>query len=192
MERRIVLASASPRRRQLLAALGLVAEVIPADIDEEALQAPTPGALVEELARAKARAVAQRVREGLIIAADTTVYIDGMVLGKPRDEAEALTMLERLNGRTHEVFSGVAVLAQPEGICRSGHERTAVTFRRLRRRQLERYVATGEPMDKAGAYGIQERGAALVCRVEGCYFNVVGLPVALLAELLASFGVEVP
>lgn len=165
---------------------------MPAEIDERAVQAPSPGALVEELARVKAWAVASRIGEGLVIGADTAVVIDGQVLGKPRDREEALAMLQRLNGRSHEVLSGVAVVAVPEGICRSGHERTTVTFRRLSRRQLERYVATGEPMDKAGGYGIQERGAALVRRVEGCYFNVVGLPIALLAELLAEFGVELP
>lgn len=173
---RIVLASASPRRQQLLAALGWELEVVHPEVDEAALPAESPVALVMRLARSKARAVA-RARPGqIVVGADTTVVLDGEALAKPAHAAEARQMLSSLQGRTHHVLTGYCVIR--DGTERSDVVRTAVTFRPLTDREIESYVALGESLDKAGAYGIQGHGGALVDRVEGSYPNVVGLPVA--------------
>jgi septum formation protein len=139
-------------------------------------------------------AVARRRPGRLVLAADTLVVIGGKGLGKPVDAAEAADMLMELSGRTHSVLTGVALGGAMEGQarCRVDHAHTWVTFRQFSREVAEAYVATGEPMDKAGAYGIQGKGACLVDRIEGCYFNVVGLPVSLVTRMLAEFGVDIP
>lgn len=191
----LVLASSSPRRRQLLRQVGLPFRVLPADLDEEAYLATlpsglSPGEVVERLALAKARQVAARLRQArLVLAADTTVVLDGELIQKPRDAGEARRMLARLAGRTHEVYTGVALVG-PRGT-RVAHERTRVTMAAADAGRVDRYVRTGEPLDKAGAYAVQGFGSVLVERVEGCYFNVVGLPLALLDRLLQDFGVDV-
>jgi septum formation protein len=207
--RRLVLASASPRRRELLAQAGFIFDVIPAHIPEEPRPGEDPVAYVTRLAREKASAVfdsegaegqgprdqgnkgpgihgaADRAHapEGIVVlGADTTVTLDGHILEKPRDAEDAARMLRMLSGRTHRVITGVAVVdAQGSEVAA---EVTAVRFTTMSDPEIAEYVATGEPMDKAGAYGIQGRAAKWIPRVEGCYFNVVGLPLALVTAML--------
>ena len=182
----IVLASTSPRRRELLQLLGLSFEVFPADLDETWRDGELPAAHAERLATQKAAA---RPRPGAVtVGADTIVVIDGAILGKPRDAAEARAMLRRLAGREHEVFTGVAVLHG--GRAASGVTRTVVRFRELDEATITAYVATGEPLDKAGAYGIQGFGAVLVERIDGDYFTVMGLGLGLLVDLLERVGLR--
>ena len=191
---KIVLASASPRRSQLLNALGLEFSVQPSPTLEPA---PTrddgqnPGAFVERLARLKAQNIASdasnELVDELILAADTVVELDGEILGKPRDEADAIAMLTRLRGQTHRVYSGIC-LQRGETI-QSAHEITRVTFGEFSDDFIAAYVATGEPLDKAGSYGAQGRGALLVSKIEGDYWNVVGLPLFRLSRMLREFGV---
>ncbi len=183
----LVLASASPRRRRLLELTGLAFEVVPSDIEETLGSSEDPGMHVERLAREKARAVAADRPEALIIGADTLVVIDHTALGKPRDEPHAVDTLMQLQGQMHRVETGVAVLA-PGGRMESSLVSVHVRFRPFDRRTARQYVATGEPMDKAGAYGIQGYGATLVEWIEGDYFAVMGLPLARLVSLLRAQG----
>lgn len=187
----LVLASASPRREQLLRQLGLDFRVSASGLDEEqaAPAGAAPAVMVRELALAKARAVAAREPAAVVLAADTVVVLDGEVLGKPASPAAAEEMLARLQGRTHRVFTGVAAVA-PGGAAAAEVEETRVTVRPLTRAEIRAYVASGEPLDKAGGYAIQGRGALLVTRVEGCYYNVVGLPLARAAAVLARVGFD--
>lgn len=180
----LTLASASPRRRELLASLGVAFEVAPADLDERVLPGERPEAYVRRLAAEKARAVQARRPGGSVLGADTEVVLDGRILGKPRDHEEARAMLRALAGRAHEVWTGVA-LATDEGI-RVEAVRTDVWFRALDDDEIAEYVATGEPMDKAGAYGIQGGAARFVERVEGSYTNVVGLPLEVVGAMIAG------
>jgi len=198
----LILASASPRRRELLAQAGYVFEVRPAHVNEDARPGENAIAYVTRLAREKAEAVYNREQgdlgtreqkdtgpdadaavEGLVVlGADTTVEVDGQILAKPEDAADAARMLRLLSGRTHRVITGVAVVT-----ARGAHvaaEVTGVKFLTLSEAEIAAYIATGEPMDKAGAYGIQGRAARWIPRVEGCYFNVVGLPLALVSTML--------
>lgn len=187
----LVLASASPRRRELLAELGLQFEVRPAAADETPRPAELPEALVIRLALAKAKSAA---RDGeLALGADTVVALADEILGKPADAAEARAMLRRLAGQEHEVWTGVALVARERGRCRivARAARTRVVFRPLSAAEIDAYVASGHPLDKAGAYGIQGAASAFVTGFEGSYSNVVGLPVELVAELLAGFGLAV-
>jgi nucleoside triphosphate pyrophosphatase len=178
----LVLASSSPRRRQLLEMLGLEVEVRPPHIPELRLPGEAPRAYVERLAREKASVVPGN----LVLAADTTVVVEGEVLEKPVDAEDALRMLRRLQGRAHQVLTAVA-LRTPRGVL-GATDVTAVVFRAADDDLLRAYVATGEPMDKAGAYGIQGYGAALVERIEGDFFSVMGLPVRLVLQLLEQAG----
>ncbi len=195
----LILASASPRRRELLAQAGFRFAVHPAQIDEEPQPDEDPAAYVTRLAREKAEAVYRQLRvpggeannlgEGdtlVVLGADTTVTLDGAILGKPADAADAARMLRRLSGRTHRVMTGIA-LATATGT-EAAAETTTVQFDPFPEAEIARYVATGEPMDKAGAYAIQGRAACWIPRIEGCYFNVVGLPLARLRALLDSCG----
>lgn len=182
----LVLASGSPRRRDVLRQLRLEHTIRVADIDETYLPDETPEAHVERLARAKAEAVASEVPGSLVIGGDTIVLDDGRVLGKPRDGDEAVEMLLSLAGRTHSVLSGLALVG-PGGTV-SAVDTTEVRFRDLSRAEARRYVETGEPLDKAGAYGIQGLGAALVEGLDGDYYSVVGFPVGTFIELLARAG----
>ena len=189
MTPKIILASNSPRRRELLTQIGLSFTVSPADVDESILPGESPEAYAVRVALDKARTAAVRAREGIVIAADTIVVIGDSILGKPADAKEAAGMLAMLAGKEHRVVTALAVM---DAVTTKSVTRTSVTmvwFRDLTRREIDAYVATGEPMDKAGAYGIQERGALLVDRIEGCYSNVVGLPLSLLGEMLREFGV---
>jgi septum formation protein len=188
----LVLASASPRRRELLARAGLAFEVVPADIDESARPGESPEALAERLAREKALAVARRVGPApprLALAADTLVVLEGDVLGKPRDAADAEALLGRLVGRTHRVLTGVAVApsAAPTAL-RSRVVESRVRMRPASAAEIRRYVATGEPLDKAGAYGLQGEGRRFVAEVEGSESNVIGLPLDETLALLREAG----
>jgi septum formation protein len=182
----LVLASQSPRRAELIGRLGLTFETLPADIDERYLSGETPPQHAERLSREKALKIAADRPDALVVGSDTIVVIDGEVLGKPRDRDHAIEMLTRLSGREHEVCTGVAVAHR--GRVESGLERVKVRFRVLDGRACERYVDTGEPMDKAGAYGIQGFGSALVEGIQGDYFAVMGLPVVRMLELIERFG----
>jgi septum formation protein len=182
----LVLASQSPRRAELIGRLGLTFDTVPADIDERYLPGETPADHAERLAREKAQAVSAGRREALVVGSDTIVVVDGDVLGKPRDDAHAVEMLLRLSGREHEVCTGVAV-AQA-GRVESGLERVRVRFRELDRGVCEEYVATREPMDKAGAYGIQGYGSAIVECIDGDFFAVMGLPVVRMLTLIERLG----
>ena len=188
----LILASKSPRRRELLAQMGLTDfEIHPALGEELAQPDLPPPELVQALALHKAQEVAQAFAQSgdVVIGADTIVVLDGQVLGKPHDEAHALAMLTALSGREHHVYTGVA--GHPDGPARVPVEDPAGWVRNPAEGGLRRYIATGEPMDKAGAYGIQGRGGLLVSRIQGDYTNVVGLPIVRLASMLAQFGVTV-
>lgn len=185
---RIVLASQSPRRIALLRQIGLVPEVIPSKIEETMDIALSPSENAMRLAEAKAIEVGGRLGEGIIIGADTIVLLNGEYLGKPVDRSDAIRMLELLSGRTHIVITGFSIVAMPGGRRVSDFEETQVTFRPIPRSEIEAYVAGGSPMDKAGSYGIQDDyGAVFVSRVEGCYYNVVGLPLSKLYVKLQEF-----
>jgi septum formation protein len=187
----IVLASASPRRAELLQKIGLDFTVQAADVEENFDPSQNLETQLENLALRKAWAVADTLNAGLVIGADTVVVIDGEVLGKPASSKEAALMLSRLSKRKHQVLTGLAVIDVKTGKVISGVESTMVQFRALSPAEITAYVETGEPLDKAGAYGIQEKGATLVERIEGCYFNVVGLPVARMVAMLKEAGLEV-
>jgi len=183
---RLVLASESPRRAQLLSMLGLRFEIKPARIDEAYPQGEAPAAHAERLAREKASSVARHHPDALVIGSDTVVVIDGQVLGKPQDEEDAVRMLLCLQGREHVVATAVAVAHAAE--LRSAVEQVRVRFRAYDAALARAYVATGEPLDKAGAYGIQGYGAVLVERIDGDYFAVMGLAICRLLELIESLG----
>ncbi|MYC78549.1 septum formation inhibitor Maf [Candidatus Poribacteria bacterium] len=199
---RLVLASASPRRAALLSQIGLTFEVHPSDVAEPpynmhiagvSAEPPkrkhpdTASQVTQKLALLKASSVAQHFDEAIVIGADTLVSLDGKLLGKPTDDADAFEMLTRLSGTCHEVVTGVALINAETGHEIVWAETTQVYFRELHHTEIAAYIASGEPSDKAGAYGIQGRGAAFVRRVEGCYFNVVGLPLASLVEHILNF-----
>jgi septum formation protein len=185
---KVVLASSSPRRRELLNLVGITHEVRPANLDETRRPRETPRRYAERLAREKASATAQGDPKVITIGADTIVVVDRKILGKPVDEADAARMLRLLSGREHTVITAVAIARGKE--LRSGVEEVRVKFRHLREDEIEAYIATGEPMDKAGAYGIQGFGATIVERVEGDYFAVMGLPLVRLVALLRDLGIN--
>ncbi len=185
---RVVLASSSPRRREQLTLVGIAHEVMPADIDESYLRGETPPAHAERLARGKAAKIAAIAPDAVVIGADTIVVVDGDVLGKPASESQAATMLRRLSGRSHGVITAVAAVWR--GKTASAIEEVDVTFRPLTEHEIAGYIATGEPMDKAGAYGIQGYGATIVERVDGDYFAVMGLAVNRLVRLLERLGLS--
>lgn len=184
----IVLASASPRRRELLASLGLSFDIQPATGPENTPNTGDAAEAVRQIALGKARTVAKLRPNDLVIGADTVVELDGRILGKPADEAEARAMLGSLSGRTHRVYTGVAVIAGGEE--RTDCAVTGVRFRTLSDREIAAYVAGGEPMDKAGAYAAQGKAALFIEGIDGDYFNVVGLPLCTLGKMLEHFGVE--
>ncbi|HLA14158.1 MAG TPA: Maf family protein [Gemmatimonadaceae bacterium] len=185
---RIVLASGSPRRHHLLNLIGIAHEVVPADIDESVRPRESPRRHAERLAREKASAVSGRDSGVVAIGADTIVLIDKKILGKPANAVDAGSMLNLLNGREHTVVTAVAVARGTKVF--SGVEEVSVKFRKLTDDEIDAYIATGEPMDKAGAYGIQGYGATIVERIEGDYFAVMGLPLVRLVSLLAEAGVR--
>ncbi|WP_169082748.1 Maf family protein [Paenibacillus sp. PL91] len=195
----LVLASSSPRRKELVASLDLSLPVyiLSTDTDESIEAHWSPEQVVEQLSLRKANAALdllqqkQAVETSLIIGADTIVVLDGDVLGKPVDDDEAKAMLRRLQGRAHEVYTGIACVLSSSGEAQLAHRMTKVKMKPLSEEQIARYVATGEPRDKAGSYGIQGLGSTLVDEIEGCYFNVVGLPLSLLSDMLATYDIAV-
>ncbi|MCD6506873.1 septum formation inhibitor Maf [Candidatus Poribacteria bacterium] len=182
--KRLILASGSPRRADLLRQIGLEFEVIPSGVDENEISGSSPQEKALNAALAKALDVARKVGEGIVIGADTIVVLEGRILGKPSGPQEAIRMLTLLSGKTHRVITGVALVDASSMKVESWVESTSVTFRELSPDEIVEYVETGIPLDKAGAYGIQDKAAAFVKRIEGCYFNVVGLPLAALIERL--------
>ncbi|OZB91140.1 nucleoside triphosphate pyrophosphatase [Paenibacillus sp. XY044] len=193
--RRIILASTSPRRQELIASLHIPFEIRPSHAEEHTPEDWTPQQVVEGLALRKAEAVYASLHgqkeDAVIVGSDTVVVLDNQVLGKPVDKQDAVRMLTSLQGRTHEVYTGVAVIDVMNGKTMVRHRVTSVTMKPLTERQVEAYAISGEPDDKAGAYAIQGLGSTIVERIEGCYFNVVGLPLSLLSDMLGEFGIDV-
>jgi MAF protein len=189
---RLVLASASPRRRQLFSLLGMPFIATAADVDEEIEGGESPQEMVCRLSLAKAKAVALSYPENLIVAADTIVVLDGDVLGKPADEAEAVAMLRRLRGRKHTVLSGVTVYHRASGRAITELTESAVWMRAYTDEETGRYAASGDPLDKAGAYAIQHPNFSPVERIGGCYASVMGLPLCHLTRALAQLGLALP
>ncbi len=193
---KFILASASPRRKELLSGMGIDFEVIVSEADESSVTKELePELYVQELAMLKAAAVAREQKKNkhaLIIGADTVVTLDGEILGKPKDEADAENMLKRLSGRTHEVYTGYCVIRVKDGFSVCAAVKTEVKFKEINDDKIRSYIATGEPMDKAGAYGIQGLGGLLIEKINGDYANVVGLPVSALADTLeCEFNIEI-
>lgn len=182
----IVLASASPRRSELMALAGICCSIFPADIAEDALPGEQPAAHVMRLSREKAQAAAGRTAGRFFIGADTVVVIDGMIMGKPEDEEQAFAMLETLSGRVHQVITGVTVYDREKNSCRTTSVSTDVLFKTISGREIRDYIATGCPMDKAGAYAIQGGAVHFIRSINGSYTNVIGLPMTELYELLQS------
>jgi septum formation protein len=186
---KLILASGSPRRAQILRDAGISFVVISSAVDETPYDNETPNQMVQRLADAKAELVAARaVGPAILVAADTVVVLDGQILGKPRSTDDARRMLQLFSGRTHSVVTGVTVIRLPEMERRQFIESTLVTFAPLSRDEISRYLSTDEPYDKAGAYAIQGHAGRYIPRIEGCYFNVVGLPLARLVATLQELG----
>ncbi len=192
MTRSVVLASASPRRRELLENIGLKFTVDPVEIPEVMTTGLKPVGLAKALSLHKAQAAASRHTGSIIIAADTFGVLDGVILGKPVDAGHARRMLKELSGRRHSVITGFTVIDSATGRAVSRAVETRVYFRKLGRSEIARYVETGEPLDKAGAYAIQGLGALLVAKIEGDYYNVMGLPLCALASVLRRFDITLP
>ena len=192
MKMKLILSSSSPRRAEVLRDAGIAFEVCAAQVEEARHPNETVERMVARLAEAKARAAAAQLRcngeSVVILGADTAVELDGEIFGKPRDAAHACEMLAALSGRTHHVLTGIFVLRLPDGASQSAVESTAVTFASLKPGEIEAYLASGEPFDKAGGYAIQGRAGRYITRIEGCYFNVVGLPLARIHALLRELG----
>jgi len=182
----IVLASASPRRSELMALAGITCSVVPADICEDALPDEQPADHVMRLSREKAQAVAERAEGRFYIGADTVVVLDGRIMGKPADEGQAFEMLAALSGHIHQVITGIAVFNRETGACLTSSVCTEVLFKALTEREIRDYIATGCPMDKAGAYAIQGGAVHFIRSINGSYTNVIGLPMTELYELLQS------
>ena len=185
-KKEIILASRSPRRKQLLRLAGFAVTVRPSDVVEDDIINDDPVETVLSLSREKAQDIAKDVKEGLVIGADTIVVLDEKILGKPKDHLEAFSMLRTLSGRTHHVYTGFALIEKPTLVSISDYEKTAVTFRELSDWEIEAYIATKSPMDKAGAYGIQDQSAVFVNHLDGCFYNVVGFPLAKFYTCFAS------
>src|SRR5882724_4495618 len=186
---KLILASASPRRAEILRDAGIAFNVLSSAVDETTMPDEGPQDLVRRLAAAKAELVAARaVGPAIVIAADTIVTLEGHIFGKPRSTDDARHMLEKLSGRTHAVVTGVALIRLPDAERLTFVESTLVQFNMLSAEEISRYLATGEPHDKAGGYAIQGRAGRYIPRIEGCYFNVVGLPLARLQHALTSLG----
>ncbi|MFI8713336.1 nucleoside triphosphate pyrophosphatase [Brevibacillus brevis] len=187
----LILASSSPRRRELLQTLGLSFTVITSDVDETTAEHLSASEVVEELSLRKAKEVASRLTEGVVLGSDTVVVLDDQILGKPIDEMDAYRMLSMLQGQEHTVYSGVALIDVETGRTEVSHSLTHVRIRALTEQEIKSYIATGEPMDKAGSYAIQGIGATIVEGINGDYFTVVGLPLGLMSTLLTRFGMPI-
>lgn len=195
MKHTLILASSSPRRRELIQSLRLPVQIHPSEAGETIEPGLSPAEIVEILSLRKAQAVADQCGTGqngsIVVGSDTIVVLHGKVLGKPQNRQDARSMLNLLQGRTHEVYSGVACIQLGTERSRTAHRSTSVTMKPLTLERIERYIETGEPMDKAGAYAIQGIGATLIEEIHGDYFTVVGLPLSLLSDMLGELGVNV-
>lgn len=189
--KKIILASGSPRRKELLTRIGLKFEIDVSKYEEDMTLAMSPFELVKFLSLNKGREVAPRHKESIIISADTIVVLDDKVLGKPKDADEAIQMLVELQGRAHEVMTGFTIIDTATNKTHTDAVISKVHFRELNDNEIKAYVATGEPLDKAGSYGIQDIGSTIVERIEGDYFNIVGLPICALALKLKDFGINI-
>ncbi|MBM3154022.1 MAG: septum formation inhibitor Maf [Chloroflexi bacterium] len=187
--KQLILASESPRRMQLLEQIGLKFQVVPSNSVEDLESGLDPHELAKSLSLRKASSVAKKYRNAVVIAADTFGVLEGKILGKPKTEGEAREMLLAMSGKTHSVITGFTILDADEGRSVSRSEETSVQFRKLTAGEIDAYVQSGEPLGKAGAYAIQGLGALLIERIDGDYFNVVGLPLCALAESLKEFGI---
>ncbi len=187
---KIILASGSPRRVELLARLGLVFETLPADIDETIDEQSKPVTFTRNMAFLKAEAITRIEKKYTVIGADTTVEIDGKVMGKPENKERAFEMLCRLNGKSHNVITAIAVINSEKSVQETGYKVTKVKFDKVSEKSILEYINTGEPFDKAGAYAIQGKGSFLIRSFNGCYNNVVGLPLCLLIDLFKKTGIE--
>lgn len=185
--KRLVLASASPRRAYLFELVGFDFEVMVSDVDEDNEEYSMPEVHVLELSQKKAWKVAETIKDGLIVGADTIVVLDTEIFGKPANADEAAQMLRRLSGRTHTVYTGFTIIEMPGGKIASDYDRTDVRFRHLSQQEITEYVKTRNSLDKAGAYGIQDQGALFVSGVNGCFYNVMGFPVTKFYETLRRF-----
>jgi septum formation protein len=183
---RLILASSSPRRKELLEMANLPFEILASDIQEHVPENATPEEVVQSLAYQKAKAIADMESDAYVLGADTIVVYNGLILGKPKTEQDAFETLKMLSGHTHEVLTGVAILSSKQEM--TFYEQTKVTFWKLTDEEILNYIASGEPMDKAGSYGIQGRGSLFVKRIEGDYFSVVGLPIARTVRELRKLG----
>jgi septum formation protein len=196
-ERTLILASSSPRRQELIHTMRLPVRILASDVDETVAEGMAPADIVEALSLRKALAVTELLllesqeEDGIVIGSDTIVVSEGRILGKPADDEDAMRMLTLLQGQTHQVYSGVACIDLASRKQKISHRMTEVSMRALTPQQLSRYIASGEPRDKAGAYGIQGLGATLIDSINGCYFNVVGLPLSLLTQMIGELGVDV-
>lgn len=188
---KLILASASPRRRELMSLLGIPFEIIVSNVAEVTDKHLSPEEMVKDLALQKAKAVINNLDQGVVIGADTIVVSAAKILGKPANEEEAYTMLKELSGQEHQVYTGIALVDKVSGRQEVAAEVTLVKFKELTDSEIRAYLATGEPFDKAGAYAIQGRAAVFIEGIKGDYYNVVGLPVYRLAQLLKRFNVEI-
>ncbi len=189
---KLILASSSPRRSELLKQLGLQFQILVSHIDENAeISNLSPEKYAEDLSFKKAFSVSNKIDSGVILAADTIVVYKGQILGKPQNKVDAKKMLEMLSGNVHDVITGITLFDVGSKKQITTHDRTKVYFKTLSQQVIDGYIATEEPYDKAGAYGIQGLGASLVDKIEGCYFNVVGLPISKLVDLLPEFNIEI-
>lgn len=182
-----ILASESPRRREILKSVGLKFKTIPAHVNEDYLAGESPRAHVKRLSRDKALVIARKHPEAWVLGADTIVVIDGMILGKPKNKAQAKKMLERLSGREHKVFTGFTIAHRASGICQTKVIQSAVRFKTISPEELNWYIACDEPYDKAGGYAIQGKGAYFIQTIRGSYTNVIGLPLCEVLETLKNF-----
>jgi septum formation protein len=194
-QRILILASSSPRRQELIRIFNLPVQIYASDVNEETQDTLSPAEVVETLSLRKAQAVADQTQfqdsSGIVIGSDTIVVLENQILGKPSTIEHAEEMLQSLQGNWHQVFSGVACIDMNTGTSLVNHRMTRVKMKKLDVQQIKRYIDHGESMDKAGAYGIQGTGSLLIESIEGCYFNVVGLPLTLLGDMLSELGVEV-
>ncbi len=185
--KKLILASASPRRENLLKMIGFDFEVVDSQIDEQSEVYTIPEVHVLELAQKKALKVAEKISSGLIVGADTIVVLNNQILGKPKDAKQAKEILKQLSDGTHTVYTGFTIVDKPSGEMLSEFEKTLVSFRKLEKEEISQYVKSGSPFDKAGGYGIQDQGALFVEKIDGCFYNVMGLPVTKLYQALGKF-----
>jgi len=188
--RKIILASSSPRRKQILKQVGLDFVVEVSDYEEKSLPGVIPSEFVETLSLGKAKAVAKNHNNAIIIGADTIVVLDNQILGKPKTKEDAKEMLKKLSGNTHSVFTGFTIIDTKNKKTITNHVETKIKFKNLSDEEILGYVETGEPMDKAGAYGVQDRGALFVEHIEGDYSSVTGLPIVKIFEVLKTLGID--